>query len=1065
MDSHPRKRSPLRITVLAVLILALAAFLTASLLARGPRRMVRQLGDRRLQVRDDAYRHLRSRGDWFATDALLRGLRSEQPQVRSRCALLLSETKTPRAFAPVTQLLDDVEPSVRLSAIKAVAQFGGKPSLDALLPLLQDTDVAVQEAVMAALHDERDPRFIAGLIDVMRQGDSRTKYQAAITLRNIGAPAVEPLVAALKMGDNALRVDILTMLGRMKDARATAALKAMARDPDPKTRRQAVVGLVYLGVPGVEALDGLLRSGNIEVSTQAAYMLQFTDEPRAVDLLLQALKDPRPPVRRAAALSLKWVPDPRRIDGLFTALHDRDAAVRSAGMRGLDNEMSDRMLDEMQQMWNGDPDPALRELALDRLTEFNSPRAAGVLRKMAAGPSCPFPVLARLAAEQDPLAIPQLASRLRPPTPEDEEAAYVFTSSVRALAFMGEPAREALLAAVCDAAPAVRAGAAYALGMSGDPRILEIVFTALRDPDPHVRRAAAVGLEMNADVRAVPALLAALRDKDTSVRLAAIRALGATEDARVIDPLLRLLRDPAPAVRGAALSALKAFNQPRVLDALERLQNDFEPAVRVALAQGGAWTNDPRGMAILAKLLPDRNKTVRDAASFALRGLPDARAVSFIAPQIKANTPDARLAAVSALEERTDPTAVDALAVALSDEDHDVRKLASQQLETLLTAEALPVALRAAESQDADTRAWAVRCLGAAGTPALEPLRGYAEDLDPQARAAAAHSLAFLHDKRSAALLVALLQDPEIDVRIEALGSLGMLMDKESAKALLPFLASGDLHEVYTAAWSLSQIKDPRAIKPLAACMEDVSYRYSAMKALGQYPDRAAIAELDHLLNTTRLKRIEKLELLELMGKHRDEYSLQVILDYLKKYPGDEDAILGLGLRGETSVATPLLGYLQQRLYRHNPKLLSVTIAAMGKLKEHRATPLLIQSLQDVNIMVSAASAKALGDIDDPQSVDALFAALTRGTLGRGYPDTELRQAAAEALGHMKHDAVRARLRTALRADNWRLRAGAALAMGEMGEAWAQKPLNLALKDLQPQVREAAQKALKKYTR
>ncbi|MHB0938489.1 MAG: HEAT repeat domain-containing protein [Armatimonadota bacterium] len=1065
MDSHPRKRSPRLITVLAVLVLALAAFLTVSLLARGPRRMVQQLGDRRLQVRDQAYRQLRGRGDWFATDALLRGLRSEKPSVRSRCALLLGEKKTERAFEPVAGMLDDVEPSVRLSAVKAVAQFGGKRSLDTLLPLLQDTDVLIQEAVMAALHGEKDPRVIAGLIDVMRQGDSRTKYQAAITLRNIGAPAVEPLVAALKTGDTALRVDILTMLGRMKDERAAPALKAMAQDPDPKVQRQAVVGLVYLGAPGVQALDGLLRNGSTEVSVQAANMLQYTDEPRAVDLLLRAVKDRRPAVRRAAATSLKWVPDRRRTDGLYVALRDRDAEVRLVALRGLENEMSDRMLDEMQRMWNGDPDPALRELSLNRLAEFNSPRATEVLRKLASQPSCPFPVLARLAAERDPLAIPPLLAQLRPPTPQDEEAAYVFTTSTRALAFMGEPARDALLAAIGDADPAVRAGAAYALGMSGDPRNLETVLDALRDPDPRVRRAAALGLEMHADVRAVPALLAALSDKDMPVRLAVTRALGATGDRRAVDPLLRLLCDRAPAMRATALSALKAFNEPRILDALEKLQQDYEPQVRIALAEGGAWANDPRGMAILAKLLPDRNKLVRDAASFTLRNLPGPQAASFIAPQIKSPNPEGRLAAVGALEERADPTAVDALAVALSDTDHEVRKLASQQLETLLTPEALPVALRAAESQDADTRAWAVRCLGAAGAPALEPLREYAEDLDPHVRAAAAHALAFLRDTRSVPLLVSLLEDEELDVRIEALGSLGVLKDKEGAKALLPFLESGHLHEVYTAAWSLSQIKDPRGIKPLAICMEDLSYRYSAMKALGQYPDREAIAELDNLLNTRRLKRIEKLELLELMGKHRDEYSLQVIVNYLNKYPSDEDAILGLGMRGETSVATPLLGYLHQRLYRHNPKLLSVTITAMGKLKERRAVPLLLQSLQDVNIMVAVASAKALGEIDDPKSADALLAALARGTLGRGYPDTELRQAAAEALGRMKHDAVRTRLRTALKADNWRLRAGAALAMGGMGEAWAQQPLKAALKDSQPQVREAAEKALEKLNR
>jgi len=810
----------------------------------------------------------------------------------------------------------------------------------------------------------------------------------------------------------------------------------------------------------LKVLEDLTRHGEIGLCVQVATLLQFSEEPRAVEMLLRAVKDPRPPVRRAAALSLKWVPDLRRINGLYTALHDRDPEIRRIALRGLDTEMDTRMFNEMNAMRN-DPDPAMRALALTRLAEFNDPRAAAILRELARQPACPFPVLARLAAARDPLAIMPLIRQLEPPDTDEEETASGLTTPARALAFMGEAAREPLLAAARDADPVIRAGAVYALGMGGDPSALDTLRHALRDADPRVRRAAAAGLEMSADTRAIPTLLAALGDRDTAVRLAVIRALGATGDPRGIDPLLRLLRDPAPAIRAEALGALKPFNTPRVLDALQQLLLDFEPAVRIALAEGGAWADDPRGMEILAKLLPDGNKKVRDAASFTLRNVPDSEVVSFIAPVLNAESAGGRLAVVGALEGRTGAGTVDALVSALSDNDGEVHKLASQHLEALLTAAALPGALRAAGSENPDTRCWAVRCLGAAGPAALEPLKGYAEDLDMQTRVAAAHSLGLMRDRRATALLLALLDDPEIDVRIEAIGSLGNLKDSRASLALIPFLQSGDVHEVYTAAWSLAQIKDPRAIPPLVEYLDDPTVKYSAMKALGKYADRPAIDALAGLLKT-RLRPIEKLELFELLGENRDPYSLQVMLDYVARYPRDPDAIMALTMRKEPVVAPRLIAYLQERLYHDNAVLLCAIIDALGRLKARAAAPVLLQAVQGVNVTVAAAAARALGEIGDPQAAAALFAALNRGALGREDRDAELRRAAAEALGRMKGEPVRARLRAALQDDNWRLRAGAAAALGALSEAWAEQPLMTALHDPQSQVREAAEKALQR---
>ncbi len=126
----------------------------------------------------------------------------------------------------------------------------------------------------------------------------------------------------------------------------------------------------------------------------------------------------------------------------------------------------------------------------------------------------------------------------------------------------------------------VRKTAAYALGsFSGTERTTALI-AALKDKDPEVRGAAAVSLGDHADAAAIAPLAAALSDKSAFVRARAAHALGVNGSAatQAVSTLIRLLAsDQDGEVKRQAATALGSIGDRSALPALERASRDSDP--------------------------------------------------------------------------------------------------------------------------------------------------------------------------------------------------------------------------------------------------------------------------------------------------------------------------------------------------------------------------------------------------------------------------------------------------------------------------------------------------------
>lgn len=109
------------------------------------------------------------------------------------------------------------------------------------------------------------------------------------------------------------------------------------KDGDFEVQWGAAQALGEIGKPAVEPLIKALKDGNSSIRTRvsAAYALGMINDTRVVESLIQALKDRNSNVRYWAAEALGELKDCQAIEPLTLALKDSDKNVREEAAKSL----------------------------------------------------------------------------------------------------------------------------------------------------------------------------------------------------------------------------------------------------------------------------------------------------------------------------------------------------------------------------------------------------------------------------------------------------------------------------------------------------------------------------------------------------------------------------------------------------------------------------------------------------------------------------------------------------------------------------------------------------------
>jgi HEAT repeat protein len=577
---------------------------------------------------------------------------------------------------------------------------------------------------------------------------------------------------------------------------------------------------------------------------QAFEALVNTGEP-AVMPLVTTLEHPDPAVRESAARALGKLKDERATEPLARALMDeRSHFQKSAPPRPISVTEERRGVKPRVRM-------SERERYAREASALRHKRAAEEMI-MALGMTGDVRALEALEAARDHCDL-----RLE-------------SEACRAMAALGKPSLEPLLAALKHGSVRVRAGAAEGLGGLEDLRALEPLLAAatedafavrrkairalgaLKHPDalkplidvfrgPHAKlREEAAGALRSFGEAAIPVLTDSLSDEDPEARAKAVQLLGSLKDSRAVEPLLLALDDADGTVRSSAARYLGDKKDRRAIGPLIATLKDREAIVRRTAVPSLASMGRPAVRPLIAAM-KDEHPLVRANAACALGGMGDPRATEQLIGALIDDDFEVRNAAAWALGRLTDEASVEKLAACLQGGISDTRVTDFQGLCETEKLEIVVSHLLGLRHGSSGVRKRAAQALGEARLPcAAKPLIRALGDRDRGVQKAAVHSLLELGNHAIRSLIAALTHERSA-VRNWAAWALEEIEDVCAHMRLLPGLQHEDsrVRSVIAAVLGARQEKGRDSETPvyeLIAVLEDpdAGVRRNAARSLGR---------------------------------------------------------------------------------------------------------------------------------------------------------------------------------------------------------------------------------------
>jgi len=938
-----------------------------------------------------------------ALPLLLGEVRSGDPGTRAAIIRTLAGIRDAQALPVLTGLLEDAEIAIRAASIEALGAMGDGRVIPALEPLLQDPYPQVRMEAAWALDRlgwrPANPAQVAAYLIALEQWNR---------LAGMGAPAVQPLIGALRQDHSGVR------------AGAVEALRTM-------------------GAPGREALAGAARSGDPALARAARDALRVIGEKNASDARRQPAQEDDAQFQKEydegmAARTLHAKDHPCDTRGWRTAM-SREANRRSrAGAIDPEGPGLERLMAESERKVRA----GFREAGVSPATARSD--SSGERRRETVTAE---EITASERAVREGLAAVRRGARAdsRADTPGSDGGDATTTGpaptgdaaladALRSAAVSHAPAGPGdalaapdplrdLLRALQHGDEEIRAAAIDSLRMKGDEAV-EYLLTALHDESHAVRQAAAEALGHIGTQKAAGPLISMLRDPYEDVRIAAAGALGALKNMLSIRFLAGLFEDGYCGVRIAAADALAAFGEP-ALPALTEALGSSAVVVRITAARALGTLGHAGGIPPLVEALADDVAEVRRGAAHAL-GEIGGPAIPPLAWIVQHAGVAEKLAALDALGAIFDDRATDAIMSALHDDDPDVREKAAKvlrrrellhvwrsawlarvateeepasigtlhaedehafadsgakEIDTLITAlkerkgtaqvaasmrlmmmgrPAVEGLIRALRNENRAVQMAAAELLGEMRDVAVDPLTGALRDADPFVRSVAARSLGKIGSERSVEALIASLHREETArVRATVAEALGYIGHRRSIDPLVIALRDRDEEVQIAAASSLGYIGDRQAIEPLIQALNDVDYRVRQV-ALQALNDSSGLPQ-EHLVNALKY------------GEKEFKLGVAEALDQVGWKPGDrqEEAcyLIAKGRWGELEyLGSAAVGPLLEVYEDAASDLRFEAVRAIARIRGDEAERALARVCEDDNPVLRKLAERALGQRD-----------------------------------------------------------------------------------------------------
>ncbi len=365
-------------------------------------------------VRESAVRIAGYFGYADCVDAVFARCHDTDETVRSAALELLPYFDDRRALHTLTAALDDQMPRVRAAAAHALGSMPGATERDLLMRAIEDPEPWVRYFAAIGLGRQGDPIALpllaaharsdsavhvsAAAIDAAASigGEGAVPVLAALAaeegergltaIRALGATRLDAVVDVLRDGlrseDGRRRTVVVEALSTQGGAEAVAALAwTSTADADPLVTRAALAGLRDIANRSVPASAAAIRS-LIEVLHDPGRRADTLTElarlaPACIPMLVDALNDADPEVRRNIVEALGRLRHPLASAGLRQSLSDADAGVRRAAVTALSRVGARGLGSRLSALALSDPSPAVQQAAAAALHRRGADTATG----------------------------------------------------------------------------------------------------------------------------------------------------------------------------------------------------------------------------------------------------------------------------------------------------------------------------------------------------------------------------------------------------------------------------------------------------------------------------------------------------------------------------------------------------------------------------------------------------------------------------------------------------------------------------------------------------------------
>lgn len=325
-------------------------------------------------------------------------LKSANPKARLHAVQSLGSSGKEKAVKPLLRSLSDPDARVRSAAAKALGHLQSERALQLLLPCLADKRSEVRKAAVISLRYQGDGRASRALAPLLKDPDVQVRAATASTLRKLdwhpaneeeraafevasghvlsatfsGRAAIAPLVQTLKHQASDVRRSVAAALEFIDDPRALQPLLDTVKDPDPTVRVSAIHALGKAAShPAVNALlQSLAKDPDNRVRLAAIQVLVKGHRAPPLHLFLELLQDPYFEIRQIVAQCLGKSGIVSLASALIPLLSDSDNDVRHTAAGAL-GSLSAPIAIEALVLALGDEESAVRQAARTALDKID----------------------------------------------------------------------------------------------------------------------------------------------------------------------------------------------------------------------------------------------------------------------------------------------------------------------------------------------------------------------------------------------------------------------------------------------------------------------------------------------------------------------------------------------------------------------------------------------------------------------------------------------------------------------------------------------------------------------